>query len=237
MKVTVTDKAGWDADRKITYDSAETGLVENVGLIVENCAPTVEFAFQAEGGRDAQGRLWFGAGSDSTALSVTAADKSGAVNSGLYSLKIADNGSTVYETEFTEITLENVKNLSMSDFEEGEHILTAVVEDNAGNTYTAGPYTFFVDRSVPVSGGILIDNPESKSIDGKQWFEGQDIITFRIYALDRASGLKTAELELNGQSFLYEEANFLTDDIGNYVVVNTENIASDAEKDTLLRLR
>lgn len=230
MKVTVTDKAGWDADRKITYDSAETGLVENVGLIVENCAPTVEFAFQAEGGRDAQGRLWFGAGSDSTALSVTAADKSGAVNSGLYSLKIADNGSTVYETEFTEITLENVKNLSMSDFEEGEHILTAVVEDNAGNTYTAGPYTFFVDRSVPVSGGILIDNPESKSIDGKQWFEGQDIITFRIYALDRASGLKTAELELNGQSFLYEEADFLTDDIGNYVVVNTENIASDAEK-------
>lgn len=233
VSISAADKVGWSVTRKLTYDSDETGLIEEVNLVVENTAPTVTFDFEAEGHVDNQGQIWFGTGDDSTTLNITAADKESTVNSGLYSLKITDNGNVIYENSFLDLELENVQSFLMSDFEEGGHELKVTVEDNAGNNCD-GEFFFLIDRTLPVSGGIMIDSPESVKLDGEQWFDGEDIITFRIAASDADSGLKSIELDINGQVFAYAESDFLSDDQGNYVTVSTEGIGSDEENRYIL---
>lgn len=228
VRISAVDKVGWSATRKLTYDSDETGLVEEINLVVENTAPTVSFDFEAEGYMDNQGQIWFGTGDDSAALTITAADREGTVNSGLFSLIITDNGNVIYENSFSDLELESVRSFLMSDFAEGEHRLEVTAEDNAGNICNKDCF-FIIDRTLPVSGGIIIDSPESVRLDEEQWFDGKDVITFRIAASDADSGLKSIELDVNGQIFHFEEDDFRQDGEGNYVTVNTEGMDSDGE--------
>lgn len=228
MSITVTDEAGWSTTQKITYDSDGTGLIEDVNLIVEDDVPTVEFDFESKGCLDGNGQLWFGAGDDSKTLKILVADGEGTVNSGLYSLKITDNGEQICENVYSSPEPEAIQSYLMNTFEEGEHVLEVTVEDNAGNIFTT-TCTFRIDRTLPVSGGITVESPVGIMIGGKQWFDGEDIITFCIDASDADSGLKSIELKVNEQSFRYEKDDFLWDDEGPYVTIDTEGIDANEE--------
>lgn len=227
MHIDAVDRVGRSSTQKITYDSDE-GHIEDVNLIVENKAPTVDFDFETEGYVDNNGQVWFGIGDDSATLKIIAADRNGAVNSGLYSLKITDNGITIFENVFPSLKYENTESYALFEFGEGKHKLEVTAEDNAGNIYDAAT-TFMIDRTLPVSGGIIVDSPGSIIIDEKQWFDRNEIIAFRIDASDADSGLKSIELEVNGQVFKYEKRDFQAGENGDYVIIDTEGIEADSE--------
>jgi hypothetical protein len=123
--------------------------------------------------------------------------------------------------------LEHTETYVIGDLEDGKHIFSAATEDNAGNTFSASR-TFYKDI-VPPGGDITAISPECVMIDEKQWYDKDEVITFRVDASDNASGLKNISLTINDKTFNFDYTDILLDEQGSYVEADTANLDPDSE--------
>lgn len=229
MHITVEDEVGWTTTAAVTDIPNGMGIINSNDLIVENDASTISWDFSFKGYVDRSEKIWYGAGDASETLTITVSDNIGTVNSGLYSLKITDNGVTKFEkTGFSSIDLEHTETYTIGDLADGSHTIVVEVEDNAGNV-RKDLKTFYIDREPPESGVISATSPESVIIDGEQWFDKDEVITFRVDSSDADSGLKSISLNINDQIFEFVDDEILSDADGDYVIVNTTNLDPDGE--------
>lgn len=229
MSVTAKDNAGWSTTKVITDIPDKTGSINSNILMVENDEPTISWDFSFAGYTDNTGKVWYGEGENSETFNIVLKDDKGNVKSGLHSIKITDNDETIFEEkEFSSIESEYTQTYTIKDFKEGAHTIVVTVEDNAGNI-AEDAKTFYIDRTLPENGIISIISPECIEIDGKQWFEKEEVITFRVDSSDVDSGLKSISLKVNEQSFQFADNQILSDENGNYVLIDTKNINPDTE--------
>ena len=151
------------------------------------------------------------------------------MHSGLYSVAIKDNGEMVYtKSNFSFKTEEHAKTFRIGDLNDGEHIFTVEVEDNCGNTASRS-LTFYKDTSSPEKGIITAVSPESVNIGGRQWFDKEEVVKFRVDTADDASGVKNISLDINGKSFQFAHGQIESDEAGCYILADTTGIEIDQE--------
>lgn len=229
MKITVEDYAGWVTEMAVTDIFSKEGLILSNDLIVENEAPSITWNFSAEGHLDNYGKIWYGTQEEFETIEITISDEGNSVGSGLYKVIVADNGTTLYEsTEFTSIELVHTKSCFIGDLPDGPHTIVITAEDNAGNIVT-DTRTFYIDSVMPEGGDISIEDPNGFIIDGSYWFDTDETITFRVDCSDSDSGLQCIRLNINDYSFSFMNDEILSDDKGNYVIIDTSDIDIDME--------
>lgn len=229
LSITVKDEAGWTITKKVTEIFDEMGVIKSDDLIVEDDKPTISWDFISGRNVDDTGRIWLGAEDITEPLEITVSDNTGVAKSGLHSFKITYNGITVCEkTDFSSLQLEYTAHCRIDDFEDGVHTIVVTVEDNAGNIRNESR-TFYIDSIPPESGTISILSPECIIIDDKQWFDKDEMVTFRADFSDANSGVNNITMRINEQSFHFSHDEIRSDDNGYYVIVDTQNLNSDSE--------
>lgn len=229
MCITVEDGVGL-ATNALATEIPEHGLIISNDLIVENDAPTIDFSnILDQGHKDDKVNTWFGTNENNIQMNITVADNQGTVQSGLLSVTIKDNDQVKYSNaDFSFKTIEHTETYIMGDLDDGEHIFTVEVEDNCGNTFSDS-ITLYKDTTPPEKGIITTVLPKSVTIDGNNWFDKDEIITFRVDSSDAASGLKNISLKINDKTFNYDYDNIKSDDTGFYVLADTTGIETDSE--------
>jgi len=229
MQIKVIDNANSFTTVAVTDISGGTGLIESNNLIVENGIPAVEFNFSSAGHADDLGNIWFGTNDKTETLTIKALDNKGAVNSGLYSIKITDNGNSIFsKSDFTTIQTEHQKTLNIGDFNDGFHTVAVVVEDNAGNIHS-DVIKFYIDCVLPGDSVIAVKSPDCSVVDGDKWFDKDEIITFCVKSSDVDSGLDNISIMINSKEFSFSRNQIETDENGYFVTVTTEGVNPDSE--------
>lgn len=229
MRITVKDKNGLTNTACVT-EVSKFGNIKSDDLIVEDNPPTIDFNdILDKGHKDDKGNTWFGADDDDIELKITVTDNQGLVQSGLYSVTIKDNNQAIYSnSNFSFITAEHTEAFKIGDLSDGEHKITVDVKDNCGNS-RRNSVIFYKDSDPPEKGEITALSPEGVIIDGKQWFEKSEVITFRVDSSDAASGLKNIFLKINDREFNFNHDDIKSDDLGYYVLADTTGIETDSE--------
>lgn len=229
MRIMVEDEIGFTTETLAT-EVSEHGSIKSNDLMVEDTSPTIDFGnIEDQGHRDNEGNVWFGIGDNNLEMNITVTDVLGSVQSGLCSVTIKDNGQMQYSnSNFPFKTTEHTETFIIGNLSDGEHIFTVEVSDNCGNTFSDS-ITFYKDTVPPEHGLITAIAPECVTIDDKQWFEKNEIITFRVDASDAASGLKSILLQINGKVYHYDYGDIQFDGAGYYVLADTIGIETDSE--------
>ena len=227
--IRVEDNVGLGLEAMAT-DIPERGMIKSDDLIIEDDAPTIDFGgILSHAHQDNKGRMWFGTADGEAAMEIKVADCQGSLHSGLYSVAIKDNGEMVYtKSNFSFKTEEHAKTFRIGDLNDGEHIFTVEVEDNCGNTASRS-LTFYKDTSSPEKGIITAVSPESVNIGGRQWFDKEEVVKFRVDTADDASGVKNISLDINGKSFQFAHGQIESDEAGCYILADTTGIEIDQE--------
>ena len=230
MKIKVCDGVGRETVAAVTNITDETGLIKSDNLIVENDSPVVSWDFSDEGQTDANNNVWFGYDERQEKLIINVADSVGEVKSGLYSIKITDNGTVLFEQNgFSTETLSLNKEYVIGNFANGKHTIVVTAEDNAGNVLAnVEQKTFYIDTAAPTKGTVSVESPAATTIDNKKWFDKNDVIKFRIDSSDTGSGIKEFKVNINGQNYSFQGNNIQTGADGNYVVIDTTGINLDS---------
>lgn len=243
MQIVVSDVSGRKQVAYVTKVS-ELGVIKSNDLIVENVPPTISFGksfekiLNDEGHQDNNGNVWFGSGDINTEMQIIVADDQGDVKSGLYSVTVTDNGEEKYSERYDPIKTEkDEKTIKISELSDGKHEFKVVAQDYCGNTVNES-ITFYKDTESP-NGRIEVGTTESsKDIDGCLWFDGEDIIKFRVNSSDSVessedvSGISKIELKITGEKeniFTFEHCDISQDEKGSYVEVDTSGIKPDKE--------
>ena len=229
MYITVEDGSGLTT-KALATEIPEHGKIKSNNLIIENDVPTVDFGnILNHGHKDGKGNIWFGKNDGDIEIKITVADNQGLGQSGLNSVIIKDNGEIIYlDSNFSFKSIEHTETFIIGNLIDGEHIFTVEAEDNCGNT-SCDSITFYKDTAPPESGTITVVSPESAVIDAKQWFEKNEVVTFRVDSSDAASGIKNILLRINDEIFNYDYDDIDSDAAGQYVLVDTTGIEVDSE--------
>ena len=231
MQIIVTDKIGWSTKKSLT-EVLNDDSVRFDNLYVEDDAPMVAWTFGSEGHTDLEGNIWYGIEENSQEITINVHDNEGEVKSGLNSITITDNNEILVNVDFEELVMEKGFEFPMDRFTDGKHTIAVSAVDNAGNQMSIQEKTFYIDRTEPELDPISIERPEGKEIEEKLWFDGEDVIVFRIDASDSLSGLKSITVNIKGEQSVSKEFSFAnntisSDENGYYVKVDTTGINSD----------
>lgn len=230
MSVVVEDGNGLATEKYIT-DISEHGEIKSNNLILDSKLPNVSFNnIEMKGHIDNQNRIWFGKNDSNVNMNITVNDKEGKVNSGIHTVFIKDNDINIYENSNFDInTFEFTKSIRIGNLSDGEHKFTVYVEDYRGN-FKSSDITIFIDTQLPTHNLITVASPKYTIINGKQWFNKNDVIKFRVKSFDDASGLNKIKLNINDKVFIFGYQNIQKDETGYYVEVDTSGINTDAEQ-------
>ncbi|MBR1391336.1 MAG: Ig-like domain repeat protein [Lachnospiraceae bacterium] len=230
-QITVEDHAGWKTTVPITDILRLSGQIQSADVIVEEEEPVISLELSGAGHTDPEGKLWYGSADTDVELKITADDAAegeASISSGLCEIKITDNGTTIWDKkDFSELEKRYETSFRIGELEEGSHTFLIAVQDNAGNEQEE-EITFYIDRKPPESGTISVADSLGVSIDGVQWFDKEQTITFRVDTEDNDSGLSRILLNINGKTFEFSGDDLLSDENGNYVQADTAGVTWNA---------
>lgn len=234
----VSDELKYIFKHKDEFDVLPDEYLEHINsnsLIVEDKKPNVNFLVSNSLNEkndinnndfiyNTDNKIWFNSDKDELVIDINDDVNGSKKCSGIDKIAILENGKSLSSTDdiLSVDKYHDQITIKASKLNDEKNNFRVEVADNASNTKEA-ELTIYVDKEAP-DGTISAEKNNAKEINGKLWFDKDEIVTFHVDAKPDVSGIEGIRLWINGIEKNFTRNDIQTDENGYFVTVDTTGI-------------